>query len=88
MCWYPYTASGRNYKIKDLRHNKSIDELNERYFELLEMAKYQEPISSGKNKGKYRYTNKAALAEKYKRVMKEKGYVPHIDGAIDYIKGW
>ena len=87
MCDYPYTQSGRNYKLKDLRH-KSIKELNERYFQLLRMAEYQEKISSGKDKGKYRYTNKAALAEKYKRVLKEKGYIPSEHGAIDYTKGW
>ena len=80
MCWYPYTQSGRNYKLKDLRY-KPIEELNKRYFQLLEMAKYQTPISNGKDKGKYRYTNKTALAEKYKRVMLEKDYKPHVDGA-------
>ena len=80
MCYYPYTASGRNYKLKDLRR-MSIDELNQRYFELLEMAKHQEYTTNGK----YRYTNKSALAEKYKRVMGEKGCLPNIGGAISII---
>jgi|LGOV01.1.fsa_nt_gb hypothetical protein len=81
MYQHPYAASGRNYKLKDLR-KMSIDELNQRYFELLKMAEHEGQTIDGR----YNHTNKVMLAEKYKRVMQEKGCLPNIGGAISVVE--
>ena len=70
-----YKPSGKNYKLKDLRE-KSIEELNKKYLELVRVSEDQVKTT----------VNKVVLAEKYKRVMLEKGCLPNIGGAVSVVE--